>query len=125
MPTVAGVTLAKINGIYELDVTNSSWDVARAIANHVTGAGNKQALGVPLPKGSFDECISKSGATQWMNLTDFRVDIYAQESINSGSPVIIFSASGCNWQDISGATDLAGAKTTRKVSWQGTVVNQV
>jgi hypothetical protein len=118
---VIGLTLAKLNGIYEVDVLNSRWDVSRAVAVHTTAAGNRQALGVPIPSGSFDEVISRQGATDWTSLTDFRIDIYDKET----KSIVVFSASGCNWEKIGGSTDEPSATTKKSIAWKGTDVNKV
>jgi hypothetical protein len=121
MADVIGVTLVKINGIFELDVTNARWSDGRALVQHVTGGGVKKAKGTELPSGSFDEVVSRSGATNWRNLSDFRMDVYDKETRS----IIVASFSGCDWEKIDGSSDNASATTKKSIGWKGTDVNTI
>lgn len=116
MPTVVGLTHVKINGIYDLDFRNASWDVKRPETTHTTGGGLKQGIGVPVPTGNMDEVIDPSGkGIDWANLKDFSIEILDREKKN-----VIFAADGANWTGISGSSDLSQASTTKRIGWSGT-----
>jgi hypothetical protein len=119
MAEVLGLTMVKINGLFELDVVNARWDVTRAVVQHVTAGGVVEAIGVEIPSGSLDEVIPKQGATDWRKLSDFQIDIYDKET----RKILLFSASGCNWDKVSGSSDLGSATTKKAITWKGTDVN--
>lgn len=119
MPQIAGLTLVKIDGVYELDATNVSWSVDKAVQQHVTGAGIKSAEGVEMPSGTIDEVISLDGSTNWRTKSNFRIDIYDKETRSK----IIHSQSGCHWNKADGSSDNTGPNTKQKISWKGELVN--
>jgi hypothetical protein len=112
--TVVGLALVKINGTFHLDVKGARWSVRRADMMHVTGAGNKQAIGLPQPSGSFDEVIPRAGVLDWASLKDFSIELLDYEGKTT-----LFAADVCNWTNIDGSTDLGGASTTKSVNWTG------
>ncbi|MEO9196321.1 MAG: hypothetical protein ABI445_21930 [Polyangia bacterium] len=118
--TVIGLTLAKINGIFALDVLNARWSVKRANTVHITGAGPRQAIGVEVPSGSFDEVIPRTGAFDWRALKDFTVDIYDKET----QKIVVASFTQCNWTGLDGASDSSSASTKKSVPWNGNFVNK-
>lgn len=120
MAEVIGLTLAKINGIYHLDVVNARWSVKRANQQHVTGGGVKQAVGTEIPSGSFDEVIPKTAGFNWRALQDFTIDIYDKETRS----IVVASFSGCNWTGIDGSSDLSSAMARKSVGWNGNDVNK-
>src|ERR1043166_9240779 len=114
--SVIGLTLARINGIYDLDVKNATWEVRRALQQHITGGGVKEAAGTPVPTGTFDEVIAKKDGTNWASLQNFSIEIMDKET----RKIVVAAFVGCNWSSISGSSDLASANSARKVSWGGT-----
>jgi hypothetical protein len=81
---------------------------------HQTGAGNRQAIGLNVPSGSFDEVIPRNKALDWQALRDFSVEILDRE----GKTTLAFF-DVCNWTDVSGSADLGSANTTKAISWVG------
>lgn len=119
--TVIGLTKAKINGIYQVDVRNARWSAKRAAPQHVTAGGVKMAIGVELPSGSFDEVIPRSKAFNWRAIKDFTIEIFDAETRS----IVLAAFEGCNWNDISGTSDLAQASTSKAIGWAGTGVIQI
>jgi hypothetical protein len=117
MAGIVGLAKAKINGMFYVDVKNARWDVARNVTQHITGGGVKESVGVALVSGSFDEVIAKQGAIDWAALKDFSVEVFDSED----NSVVVLAAEGCNWDKVSGTTDLAQATTMKNVTWKGTV----
>ena len=113
MADVLGLTLAKINGKYHIDVVNSRWDVKRADQQHVTGAGIKQAIGEKMGSGSFDQVIPKQKDLDWAALSDFSIEIFDKETRS----IVIASFTRCNWTTVGGSSDLASANTRKAISW--------
>lgn len=118
--TVIGLLKVKINNVFHLDVKNARWSTRRADTMHVTGAGNKQAIGLSQPSGSFDEVIPRSGALDWASLRDFSIEILDYENGTT-----LFAADVCNWVNIDGQGDLGGANTTKAISWSGSTVVKI
>jgi hypothetical protein len=120
---VAGLTLAKLNGIYRVDVMNSSWSAARALNQFITGGGVRKSKGTPLVSGSFDEIIEVEGQGpfNWFDLEDFSIQIYDQPTRS----VLIFEAIGCDWERLDGNSAAQGANTSKKIGWKGTRVPKV
>lgn len=114
MPSILGLTLCKINGVFELDVTNAAWDDPRALTQHATGGGVKNATGLEMPNGSFDEVISKSGSTNWRNLSQFSIQIYDKET----RKIVVAAFERADWGDLGGSSDTASATTKRKITWK-------
>ena len=117
MPGVVGLTLCKINNVYEVDVVNASWDIKKAIATHHTGKGLQLAEGLEVATGSFDEVIPREGATNWRNLTDFSVEI-----LDKQTKEVIAAFTGCKWSDLAGSSNTSSASTTKRVAWSATEV---
>ena len=115
MPEIIGLTTAKLNGIFEVDVKNARWDLAKATPQSVTPAGIRTAEGAEMPSGSFDEVIPKQGATNWRALKSFSIEILDQETRS----ITIASFTGCHWNRLSGSSDLQSAVTGKSVSWVG------
>lgn len=113
MAEVLGLTLAKINGKYHVDVLNSRWDVKRADQQHVTAGGVKQAIGEKIGSGSFDQVIPRNGDLDWDTLNDFSVEIFDKETRS----IVIASFNICNWNSIGGSSDLGSVNTRKNVSW--------
>jgi hypothetical protein len=118
MATVIGLTLAKINGIFHVDVRNARWSVKRQVQQHVTAGGVREAIGVDIPSGSFDEVIPKDKVFDWRKISDFSIQIYDKETRS----IEIASFTGCNWDGIDGSSDLSSATATKAVTWKGTDV---
>lgn len=118
MALVIGLTLVKVNGIFRVDVKNARWDDTRAVQQHVTGGGVREALGAELVSGSFDEVIPLSGQFNWRALKDFSIQIYDKET----RKILVFAAEGCNWEKISGTSDQQQANTAKAISWKGTSI---
>lgn len=116
--TVLGLTLAKINGTYHLDVRNMRWSIRRANQQHITGAGIRQATGFEVPSGTIDEVIPRTAGLNWRALRNFSIEVFDKETRS----IVIASFTGCNWTSIDGSTDLAQANVTRAVGWNGTEV---
>jgi len=112
MPGVIGLTLAKINGTFELDVKNSRWNGARPVVQHHTGGGVKSAVGQQAGTFGFDEVIPKQGATNWQALKDFSIEIFDKET----RTIVVFSATGSNWNNIAGNSDSSSAVTGKNIS---------
>lgn len=117
---VVGLTRAKINGIYDLYVTGSKWDVRRPNPVSTTAGGNVQALGRRQPSGSFDEVVPRDPGFDWASLRNFTVEIFDEVDETTGR--VVFAASGCNWGGIGGSSNLAQASVTRSIQWAGTTV---
>lgn len=113
MAEVVGLTLAKINGKYHVDVLSARWDIKRADQQHITGGGVKQAIGELVGSGSFDQVIPKQGDLDWAALQDFSIDIYDKETRSQ----VIASFRVCNWNSLGGNSDLASANTKKSISW--------
>jgi hypothetical protein len=120
MAEALGLTLAKINGKFHVDVSGSRWDVKRADQQHVTGKGVQQAIGFEIGSGSFDQVIPKTKDLDWRSLTDFSIEIYDKETRS----IVIASFERCNWTGVSGSSDLASANTRKSVTWVCGVVNK-
>lgn len=118
---VAALAVLKINGIMELDCTNVSWDAPRGVTQHVTGAGVQNAVGLPMPTISFDEVINKNGVTNFLNLSNFSVQVYDYETRS----ILYFSGGGFDWDHQGGSSDLASATTKRKISAKGKYVSVI
>lgn len=115
---VIGLTLVKINGIFDLDVRNARWSDKRAVQQHVTGGGVRSALGQEIPSGSFDEVIPRTGAQNWRGLKNFAIEIFDKET----TKIVVASFDGCNWTGLDGTSDLSQANTSRAITWNGTDV---
>jgi hypothetical protein len=113
-PTVVGLILVKINGIYELDVKSGSYSGKQTVLQHVTGGGVRNAIGIVLPSGSLEEVVPRSGATNWKNLKNFSMEWVDKETKST-----IFLAEECNWEGVDGRMDLSAASTTKTISWKG------
>lgn len=114
--TVAGLTMAKIDGIWHVDVKDSRWSVKRANPQMVTGGGVKQAIGANLPSGSFGEVIPRDKGFNWAAKKNFAIEIYDKET----QSLVIASFTGCNWNGVDGSSDLGQANTGKNISWNGT-----
>lgn len=113
-PTVFGLALLKINGIYELDVKSGSYSGKQTVMQHVTGKGIRTALGITMPSGSFEEVVPRSGATNWKNLINFSVEIVDKETKTT---IALFE--GCNWEGVDSRFDLSQASFTKTIAWKG------
>ena len=118
MPAVIGVTLAKINGIFDVWVKGSKWSIKRPVNQIPTGGGIVESVGLEMITGSFDEVIPTAGAVNWRALVDFTVQIYDQPT----QKIQIVAAEGCNWESIDGSSDIASAMLAKAISWKGTKV---
>ncbi len=121
MSSIHGLTLLKIDGIFELDVKNARWSTKQSVPQFVTGGGAVTALGEKLPSGSFDEVIAIDGSTEWRNKKDFSIQIYDKETRKK----VVFAAEGCNWESVDGSSDQQSATTSRSVSWKGNGVVKI
>lgn len=113
MAQVIGLTLAKINGRFHVDVSGSRWDVRRGVQQHTTGGGIKSATGEAMASGSFDQVIPKQADLDWAALTDFSVEIYDKETRS----IVIAAFEECNWNSVGGNSDNAGANTRKAIAW--------
>ena len=122
MAQIIGITLAKINHVYDVEVTDSDWDVERVVHQKATGAGYQSATGLEKGSGNFTRAVPRAaGATAPIRaLTDFTIDIYDQET----QSFIVASFSQCNWTKRGGSSATEGANTTSKWSWVSNVVNK-
>lgn len=118
MATVIGLTLAKVNNLFHLDVKNSRWSVKRAAPQSVTGGGVVTAIGQEMCSGSFDEVTPKEKGLDWRKLKDFAVEIYDKETRS----IVVAAFTGCNWTGLDGSSDLAQAMSGRNVTWVGSEV---
>lgn len=122
MSSIIGVTLAKINGIYRVDVTNATWDVKQVINAQSSGAGRQLATSTIYEvSGGFDEVVPIQSQFNWFALTDFTIQIYDQ----STQKILLFACSGAEWGGISGSSNVGQAATSRKIPWQGRTVVKV
>lgn len=121
MATVLGLTMAKINGIFRVDVKNARWSDKRNVLQIPTGGGVVEAIGEELISGSFDEVIPKTKAFNWRALTDFSVEIFDKET----QSILVFAAEGCNWDGLDGTSDLGQANTGKAITWKGTLASLV
>lgn len=112
MGRVVGLAICKINGLFELDVINSNWDIKKAIATHHTGGGLELASGLEVATGTFDEVIAKAGGTDWRSLTEFSVEILDKQTRQT-----IAAFAFCEWSDLAGAHQTANASSTKRVAW--------
>ena len=112
--TTFGLMLVKINGIYELDVKSGSYSAKQTVQQHVTAGGIKTALGVTMPSGSLEECVSRSGATDWKSLKNFSMEWVDKENKKT---VALFER--CNWEGVDGRMDESSANFTKSISWKG------
>lgn len=119
--TVLGLTLAKINGTFHVDVKDSRWSVKRANTQHATGGGVKQSIGMDMSSGSFGEVIPRDHAFDWHALKNFSVEIYDKET----QSIVIAAFEGCNWNGIDGSSDLGQANTGKNISWNGSTVVKI
>jgi hypothetical protein len=117
-PTVIGLTLAKINGLYRVDVRNARWSTRRAAQQHITGAGVRQSIGEEVPSGSFDEVIPRDKQFNWRALKNFSIEVYDKET----RTILVFGCEGCNWSGLDGSSDLGQANTSKAIAWIGTKV---
>ena len=115
---IIGLTLVKINGMFHLDVVDARWSTKRAVSQQVTGGGPKNARGVPLPSGSFNEVIPKDKGLDWSALKGFSVEIFDQET----RKIVVASFTGCDWTTNDGSSDNSQAKTSRAISYTATGV---
>lgn len=113
-PTVVGLILVKVNGVYELDVKSGSYSAKQSVQQHVTGKGVRTALGVVMPSGSLEEVVPRSGGTNWRNLKNFSMEWVDKETKRT---IALFE--GCNWEDVGGRMDLSQASTTKTIAWKG------
>ena len=118
MASVIGVTLAKVNNLFRVDVTNATWDVKRPVNQIATGGGIKIGKGLAMVSGSFDEIVPQSSQFSWFALDTWSVQIYDQAT----QKILIFSASNCEWEDIGGASNVGQASTTKKIAWKGELI---
>lgn len=117
--SIIGLTLAKIDGTFHLDVRNSRWSNKRNANQVVTGGGVEIAVGEELPSGSFDEVIPKTPGFNWRALKNFRIDIYDKPTRKR----IVASFEGCEWTGIDGSSDNQAANATKAITWVGRKVN--
>ncbi len=121
MAGIHGLTLMKIDGIFELDVKNSRWSTKQAVPQFITGRGAETALGERIPSGSFDEVVSIDGSTDWASKRDFSIQIYDKATRKK----VVFAAEGCNWESADGSSDNQSATTGRSISWKGNKVVKI
>lgn len=115
MPAILGLTLVKINGIYNLKVKNSKWGLKRAVSQAVTGGGIKTGLGFEMVAGSWEETIEIAGNVDVASLVDFTLQIYDQPT----QKLLVFAAERCNWESIDGSNDLQAATSSKGIAWKG------
>lgn len=122
MPSIMGPTLAKVNGIYRLDVTNATWDVKQPIRAESSGAGRQLAVSnIYEISGGFDEVVPTQGIFNWQALSDFTIQIYDQAT----QKILVFACSGAEWGGIGGGSNVGQAKTDRKIPWQARLLVKV
>lgn len=115
MASILGVTLAKINGIYNVNVVNATWDVAKDLPSVKTGGGVKNAKGLAAMSGGFDEVYPADGTILDLTTLDaFSIQIYDQPT----QKVLVMSAQRCDWDKADGSSAVEGANTRRKWSWK-------
>lgn len=112
--TIVGLSLVKINGMFHLDVRNIRVSVKRANPQVITGAGAVQAIGEAVCSGTFDEVIPRSKQLNWRKMKNFTIEVMDKEEKNT-----IFSAEGCNWNDVEIQSNQDQATTGRSVGWNG------
>jgi len=115
MAEVVGLTKAKINGKFYVDVKGARWSIKRPVNKTVTQGGVKSSKGVGIPEGSFDEVIDNNRAVDWKSLSNFSIEIFS----NDGNNTLVFSATGCDWMNVDGQTDLAQGTAGRSIGWKG------
>lgn len=113
--TVIGLCLAKINGIYELDMKGFRYSVRRPLPFFATGAGQKHARGQASVSASIDEVIPRQGATNWANQSNFSIELYDYET----QKILLFSAQACDWEGIDGSVNMDSATTNKAISMKG------
>jgi hypothetical protein len=118
---VMGLTLAKINNTFHVDVKNSRWDVKRALVQHDTGAGPRNATGLEHPSGSFDEVIPQDKQLNVRALKQFSVEIYDKATRS----IVVAAFARCDWDDVSGSADTGAATTGRAWTWKGEEVVKI
>lgn len=122
MSSIIGVTLAKINNIFRVDVTNATWDVKQPIRAESSGAGRQLATSnIYEISGGFDEIVPIQGMFDWRALSGFSIQIYDQAT----QKILVFSCSGAEWGGISGGSNVGQAKTDRKIPFQATTLVKV
>lgn len=115
MPSIEGVTLAKINGIFDVEVTNASWDVDGNMSQTKTAGGPRNAAGIPAMSGSFDEVVPLDGSQiDLRSLSSFSVQVYDQPT----QKILLMSAQRCDWDKAGTSSAVEGASTRRKWSWK-------
>lgn len=115
MPSMMGVTLAKIDGKFWVNVVNATWDVDKDVPVAKTGGGIRIAEGLGVMTGSFDEIIPVDGVKlDVANLKDFSIQIYDQPT----QKVLVMSSQRCTWNKGSGSSAVEGANTRRKWTWK-------
>lgn len=114
--TVLGLTLAKINGTFWVDVTNTRWSTKRAIQAHVTGGGIRIAKGQPMPTGSCDAVVPKSKELNLAALSNFKIEVYDRET----QSIIVMAHEGCEWGNLDGSSDESAANTKKSFGWTAT-----
>lgn len=115
MASILGVTLAKINGIYDVNVVNATWDNKRDVPQVKTGGGTRVGTGLEAGSGGFDEVYPVDGSQlDLRSLNSFSIQIYDQPT----RKLLIMSALRCEWEDSSGSSAVEGANTRRKWSWK-------
>ena len=115
MASIHGVTIAKINGIFDVEVTNATWDVDGNMSQTKTAGGNKNADGIPAISGSFDEVIALDGSNiDLSKLKQFSIQIYDQPT----RKILLMSAQRADWDKAGGSSAVEGANTRRKWSWK-------
>lgn len=113
--TVIGLTMAKINGLWHVDVRNTRASVKRANPQMITGAGARQALGEPVASGSFDEVIPRDKGFDWRSLKNFSIEIYDKETRSK----VIFACEGCNWNGVDMQGNMDQATAGKAIAWNG------
>lgn len=122
MASIIGVTLAKVNNLFRVDVTNATWDVKRPVNQVPTGGGVKIGTStLYLVSGTFDEIVPITSQFNWFALSNWSVQIYDQAT----RKIQLFSAQNCEWEDLGGASNVAQATTTKKIAWKGELVLKV
>lgn len=117
MPAMLGMSLLKINGIFNVRVKNQKWGLRRPTPQVVTGGGVKTGLGLEMIAGSWEETIEIVGGIDLAALVDFTIQAYDQPT----QKLLVYSAERCNWGSIDGSNDLGSAASSKGVSWVGEV----
>lgn len=116
--SVLGVTLLKLNGIFDLDVKNVRWSVRVPVPQHDTGLGVRNARGLEHPTLTFEVVAVRANAFDYRSLRQFSAEVYDKET----RKVVVFAAEGFDWNELGGSSDVGSAMTGKTLSCVGTGV---